>query len=671
VDIYNVSDGSWSTATLSQARYALAATSVGSLVLFGGGYNSIGVSNLVDIYNGTSNTWITATLSQARCCLAAVSIVNRYALFAGGYDGSSYYNSVDIYDTVSGTWTSATLSQIRAFLAATSLGNLSFFGGGQTSTPSTQALNTVDIFNATTNTWSTANLSQARYYLAAASVGDIIAFGGGSTGDNNNPSSVVDIYNVSSNIWSTLSLNQSRYGLAATSSTDIIFFGGGEYNNYGPQVLSDMVDIFYFGENYSIAILSPQSSKTTLSSSTPTLGAVPNSVVPSVIPSVTTTNTTVSTSMMTTTPTHNSPSHEQSANNTANNSGPLLAGILSAVALLIIAAIILLIVVLRKKRKQTTTQNEKRYDENVSMTDNEKETVLIESVTSANILDETKSTTLSTYQPGTETLRGLSPCQISLNELEIGREIGQGTYGRVCVGKWKKYRVALKFCQNKGKMDEFLREAGVMISLPPHPNVVRMYGVSMDGTQPIIVMEYCDGGSLDNLLFDVKPQISDNQKIRWVYDIAMGMCHLHKHNIVHRDLAARNILLSRPYPNEMTLKISDFGMSRVLQQDIEEKTLNKIGPIRWMAPESIRDQIYSKKSDVWMFGILVYEIVAQREPHTAIDPKDIPILIRDKGLTPVIPNNCPGKLRELMQMCWKKQPEQRPTFEVICTMLEQ
>jgi len=111
-------------------------------------------------------------------------------------------------------------------------------------------------------------------------------------------------------------------------------------------------------------------------------------------------------------------------------------------------------------------------------------------------------------------------------------------------------------------------------------------------------------------------------------------------------------------------------MSRVLQQDIEGKTFNVIGPIRWMAPESIEQQVYSKKSDVWMFGILVYEIVAQREPHTDVDPKTILVLIRDNGLTPKIPKECPSRLRELMEMCWKKHPDQRPTFEEICAFLE-
>jgi serine/threonine protein kinase len=213
--------------------------------------------------------------------------------------------------------------------------------------------------------------------------------------------------------------------------------------------------------------------------------------------------------------------------------------------------------------------------------------------------------------------------------LEIGREIGNGNYGRVCVGKWKKYRVALKFCQNRGRMDEFMREANLMISLPPHPNVVRMYGVSIDGTQPIIVMEYCAGGSLNKLLFDERQQISDEQKLRWLYEIALGTCHLHKHNVVHRDLAARNILLSQPNPNDARLKISDFGMSRVLQQTASEgNTLNRVGPVLWMSPESLAKQIYSKKTDVWMFGILVYEIAARREPFADKDPSNISIRIR-------------------------------------------
>jgi serine/threonine protein kinase len=86
-----------------------------------------------------------------------------------------------------------------------------------------------------------------------------------------------------------------------------------------------------------------------------------------------------------------------------------------------------------------------------------------------------------------------------MTELEIGAEIGEGRFGRVCVGRWlnkdKIYQVGLKFCHGKGDLNEFLREANLTISIPPHPNVVRVFGISLNGIQPVIVMEYCDGGT--------------------------------------------------------------------------------------------------------------------------------------------------------------------------------
>jgi serine/threonine protein kinase len=174
---------------------------------------------------------------------------------------------------------------------------------------------------------------------------------------------------------------------------------------------------------------------------------------------------------------------------------------------------------------------------------------------------------------------------------------------------------------------------------------------------------------LDKLLYDKTQHISEEQKIRWVHEIALGMCHLHQHNIVHRDLAARNMLLSHSNPAIAQLKISDFGMSRVLQQDIESKTKSGTGPVCWMAPESIAKKIYSKKSDVWMFGVLIYEIVARCEPHGDKDPLRTSVEIRESYITPDIPRDCPMRLRELMEMCWQKQPDQRPSFEAIVAIL--
>jgi serine/threonine protein kinase len=151
--------------------------------------------------------------------------------------------------------------------------------------------------------------------------------------------------------------------------------------------------------------------------------------------------------------------------------------------------------------------------------------------------------------------------QISLSEIAIVKELGEGSYGKVCLGKWRAAPVALKICKNKEKLDEFMNEVKLMIELPPHPNVVQVFGVSLDGPQPVIVMEYCAGGSLDTLLFDTNLKLSDEHKIRFVRGIAAGMLHLHEHNIVHRDLAARNILLTESGKP----KISHYVFGRILE----------------------------------------------------------------------------------------------------------
>jgi len=650
VDICNVTSGSWTTATLSIPRAELAATSSGNLVFFAGGenndtvfYNQVDIYNVsneswstatlsqaryllaatsvgklvlfgggcctfnvVDIYNVTSNTWTTATLSQARYLLAAASVANRYALFAGGWDGSNFSNIVDIFDLVSGLWNTTTLSQARMYLEGTSLDNLVFFGGGYTTN---QVSNVVDIFNSTSQTWNTATLSQARYVFAAAASGDIVAFGGGI--NSASYLSTADMYNVTSNNWFIASLSMARSALGATSSSNKVFFGGGYSSAF-----SNKVDIF-------------------------DIPPLPMSV---------------------------SPGSVSSARINSVLIGGIIGGLIGAV-LLVGGIVVLILLILQKKRKNQKSKTES-YKEKLPVEEKKRETIILESIVDMNTLKET-NTALTTYQPRTEALREQSPAQIPLNELDIHKEIGEGTYGRVCVGKWKKYRVALKFCQNKGKMDEFMRETNLMISLPPHPNVVRVYGISMDGTQPIIVMEYCAGGSLDKLLFDARQRISDEQKIRWVHEIALGLCHLHKHNIVHRDLAARNILFSHLNPNDAQLKISDFGMSRVLEPTVSEgKTLNGVGPLFWMSPEALANKVYSKKSDVWMFGMLVYEIAARRVPFGDKDPLNISTRIRDEGLTPTIPKDCPAVLRDVMQMCWEKEPEQRPTMEVVLAFLE-
>jgi len=153
VDIFNSASGTWTTTTLSQARFDLAATSVGDFALFGGGIgNSDDSDAVVDIFNSTSGTWTTTTLPVAFVSLAATS-VGKLALFGGGQVNNDFSALVDIFNSASGTWTTATLSVARSALGATSVGDFALFGGGVVNNVTTgNASAVVDIFHLTTPT---------------------------------------------------------------------------------------------------------------------------------------------------------------------------------------------------------------------------------------------------------------------------------------------------------------------------------------------------------------------------------------------------------------------------------------------------------------------------------------------------------------------------------------
>jgi hypothetical protein len=238
VDIFDGNSGNWTVSSLSQARSNLAAASAGGKALFGGGYASGGVSGIVDIYSAATNSWYTSSLSVARHGLTAAGIQNK-VLFAGGSDGiSTYHSVVDIFDCLTSGWTTANLSQAREGLASAALGSKLFFAGGIGLGGSMS--NVVDIYDVEMNSWSTASLSRARASLAGTSVGTKVIFAGGVITNSSDPSGVVDIYDTVTNSWSTASLSQARSGLTAISNGTKAIFAGG----VGSQGRSSVIDIY-------------------------------------------------------------------------------------------------------------------------------------------------------------------------------------------------------------------------------------------------------------------------------------------------------------------------------------------------------------------------------------------------------------------------------------------
>jgi len=251
-----------------------------------------------------------------------------------------------------------------------------------------------------------------------------------------------------------------------------------------------------------------------------------------------------------------------------------------------------------------------------------------------------------------------------------------GEFGEVWLGSYRGVKVAVKKLLKKTNtheeeaklIDNFSAEAKIHKELPPHPNVVLFLGITISPHPLCMVLEYCKGGSLNTLLHS-DDAISATQMIKFCKDIAKGMGHLHYGvkgaQVVHRDLASRNILLKKG-----SCAISDFGMARVKQEsDDSSKTKSNIGPVKWMAPESLSRREYSIKSDIFQFGVVVYEIVSRKHPWEEMTSSEA-ILAVVSGKRMEIPSDSPPILSRLMEMCWEHDPNDRPTFVTIISMLK-
>ena len=173
--------------------------------------------------------------------------------------------------------------------------------------------------------------------------------------------------------------------------------------------------------------------------------------------------------------------------------------------------------------------------------------------------------------------------RIDARDLKRIKEIGRGAFGTVWYGEYCGKPVAVKQARGGDGDAELVEEAGQLAALPPHNNVLRLFGVCME---PVcIVTEYCSRGSLNELLYGSKvdDNMSGSTLDRCVVDAALGLYHLHANGVVHRDIASRNILVDDGY----RAKVADFGMARVADELEGDYTVSTTGPLKWMAPEQL------------------------------------------------------------------------------------
>ncbi|XP_069461832.1 tyrosine-protein kinase Blk isoform X1 [Ambystoma mexicanum] len=268
--------------------------------------------------------------------------------------------------------------------------------------------------------------------------------------------------------------------------------------------------------------------------------------------------------------------------------------------------------------------------------------------------------------PGGKTQWGTDEWEIPRESLKLVKKLGAGQFGEVWMGYYKsKTKVAVKTLKEGSMSPEaFLAEANLMKMLQ-HDKLVRLHAVVTQ--EPIfIVTEYMAKGCLLDFLKTVQGMcLPLRTLIDMSAQVAEGMAYLEKKNYIHRDLRAANILVS----DSLGCKIADFGLARIIDNEYEAHEGAKF-PIKWTAPEAINFGVFTIKSDVWSFGILLTEIVTYgRTPYPGMTNPEV-IRHIDKGYRMPRPEKCPPELYEIMMKCWKKKSEDRPTFNCLQYILE-
>jgi len=266
--------------------------------------------------------------------------------------------------------------------------------------------------------------------------------------------------------------------------------------------------------------------------------------------------------------------------------------------------------------------------------------------------------------------------EIDVSFVQIQEIIGGGEFGDVCRGIIKipgrmEEDVALKTLKsgyNTQQKLDFLSEASIMGQFD-HPNVIRLEGVVTKGRPLMIITEFMENGSLDNFLRTHDSQFNSIQLVNMLRNVSSGMKYLSEIGYVHRDLAARNILVNA----QLVCKVSDFGMSRVLEDETGNYHSKKKGgkiPIRWTAPEAFTYGKFTCSSDVWSFGIVMWEVFSYGErPYWGMSNRDVMDAVKTEYRLPA-PMDCPLILHTLMMDCWKKERNQRPKFAELVNALD-
>jgi len=263
--------------------------------------------------------------------------------------------------------------------------------------------------------------------------------------------------------------------------------------------------------------------------------------------------------------------------------------------------------------------------------------------------------------------------KIRFDDIVLEERLGSGAHAEVYKGKlWGTTSVAVKVVHNVDSTNQFafLHEAEIMEGLRNHPNVVSFFGVVTTPSALYIVTEFVPNGSLESFLRSNVDLVPTAVLLQMAQCVCAGMDHLHRHGIIHRDLATRNLLLEVKHSGEHLVKVCDFGLSRASEQMSYYKGRDETPiPVRWTAPEALRWHRFTPKSDVWSFGVVLWELFTfGEEPYSGLSNREVIAEIK-AGRRLEKPQACPSPMYEMMQTCWAEDPEKRPIFADIYKLI--
>ncbi|XP_023240042.1 proto-oncogene tyrosine-protein kinase ROS-like [Centruroides sculpturatus] len=278
--------------------------------------------------------------------------------------------------------------------------------------------------------------------------------------------------------------------------------------------------------------------------------------------------------------------------------------------------------------------------------------------------------------------------QIRREQIMLTKFLGSGAFGEVFEGIAHELmgegtppvRVAVKTLR-KGATDQekagFLKEAKLMSNFH-HDHILRLLGVCLDNNINFIILELMEGGDLLSYLRANRPTVrcasplTLDDLMSICVHVASGCKYLEEMHFVHRDLAARNCLVSGNDSSNRIVKIGDFGLARdIYKNDYYRKEGEGLLPVRWLSPESLMDGVFTTQSDIWAFGVLLWEVMTLgQQPYPARSNLEVLQYVREGGHLDK-PDNCPENFYQLMLMCWNYSPLDRPSFTYCLQRLQE